>query len=90
MWDERYSGEDFLFGTAPAAFLKAQAHFLTPVQTALAVADGEGSNSVFLAEKGLTVIAMDASQVGVDKARRLAAERSVSIDFRVADILSWD
>ena len=90
MWDERYSGEDFLFGTAPAAFLKAQAHLLTPGQTALAVADGEGRNSVFLAEKGLTVMAMDTSLVGVDKARRLAAERGVSVDFRVADILSWD
>ncbi len=90
MWDERYSGEDFWFGTAPAAFLKAQGHLLTPGQTALAVADGEGRNSVFLAEKGLTVIAMDASRVGVDKARRLAAERGVSVDFRVADILSWD
>ena len=90
MWDERYSGEDFLFGTAPAAFLKAQAHRLTTGQTALAVADGEGRNSVFLAENGLTVVAMDASRVGVDKARRLAAGRGVSIDFRVADILSWD
>ncbi len=90
MWDERYAGEDFWFGTAPAAFLKAQAHFLTPGQTALAVADGEGRNSVFLAEKGLTVVAMDASRVGVGKARRLAAERGVSVDFRVADILSWD
>ena len=90
MWDERYAGEDFWFGTAPAAFLKAQADFLTPGQTALAVADGEGRNSVFLAEKGLTVVAMDASRVGVGKARRLAAERGVSVDFRVADILSWD
>ena len=90
MWDERYSSEDFLFGTAPAAFLKAQTHRLTAGQTALAVADGEGRNSVFLAENGLTVVAMDASRVGVDKARRLAAERGVSIDFRVADILSWD
>ncbi len=90
MWDERYSGEAFLFGTAPAAFLKAQAHLLMPGQNALSVADGEGRNSVFLAEQGLAVTAMDASPVGVDKARRLAAERGVSVDFHVADILSWD
>ncbi len=90
MWDERYSGKDYLFGTAPAAFLEAHAHVLIPGQTALAVADGEGRNSVFLAEKGLKVIAMDASQVGVDKARRLAAERGVAVDFQVADILRWN
>lgn len=90
MWDERYSSDEFLFGTSPAAFLEAQAGLLVPGQTALAVADGEGRNAVFLAEKGLAVTAMDASRVGVDKARRLAAEREVSVDFRVADILCWD
>ena len=25
-WDERYSGEDFSFGTEPNAFLASQAH----------------------------------------------------------------
>ena len=89
MWDKRFSGEEFLFGTSPAAFLEAQVPLLTPGQTALAVADGEGRNSVFLAEQGLAVTAMDASRVGVDNARRLAAERGVSVDFRVADILDW-
>ena len=90
MWDKRYSGEDFLFGTEAAAFVKAQAHLFTPGQTVLCVADGEGRNSVCLAEQGLAVTAMDASPVGVAKARRLAAERGVSIDFQIADILSWE
>jgi SAM-dependent methyltransferase len=90
VWDKRYSGEGFLFGTEPAAFVKAHVHLLTPGQTALCVADGEGRNSVFLAEQGLAVTAMDASPVGVEKARRLAAERGVSIDFRIADVLSWE
>ncbi|WP_366555088.1 SAM-dependent methyltransferase [Aquibaculum sediminis] len=90
MWDERYAGEEFLFGTEPAAFLQAQAHLLVPSQKALAVADGEGRNSVFLAQKGLSVTAMDNSEVGVAKARRLALERGVSVDFKVADILTWD
>jgi SAM-dependent methyltransferase len=90
MWDERYSGQDFLFGTEPAAFLQAHAHLLAPGQRALAVADGEGRNSVFLGQKGLTITAMDGSPVGVAKARRLAAERGVAVDFHVADILKWD
>jgi cyclopropane fatty-acyl-phospholipid synthase-like methyltransferase len=90
MWDERYAGEDYLFGTEPADFLVAHAHLLEPGCRVLAVADGEGRNSVFLAERGLDVVAMDASEVGVAKARALAAERGVSVEFRVADVMSWD
>lgn len=90
MWDERFDRPDYLFGTEPAAFLRAQAHLLEPGARALAVADGEGRNSVFLAERGLAVTAMDASPVGVAKARRLAAERGVEVDFRIADIAGWD
>lgn len=89
MWDERYSAESYVFGTEPAAFLRARANLLEPGQTALAVADGEGRNSVFLAEKGLSVTAMDASSVGIEKAKRLATERGVTIDFQLADIHDW-
>jgi cyclopropane fatty-acyl-phospholipid synthase-like methyltransferase len=65
-------------------------HRLTPGSSVLAVADGEGRNSVFLAEHGLHVTAMDISPVGAAKARRLATERGVSVDVRVADILEWE
>lgn len=88
-WDERYAAPGFLFGTEPNVFLKEQRAHLDPDATALAVADGEGRNSVFLAECGLRVTAMDASEVAVGKARALAAERGVSVDFHVADILEW-
>ena len=89
VWDERYAAPGFLFGTEPNVFLKEQGTHLDPGATALAVADGEGRNSVFLAECGLRVTAMDASEVAVGKARALAAERGVSVDFHVADILQW-
>jgi SAM-dependent methyltransferase len=90
MWDERFGTADYVFGTEPAAFLAARADLLEPGQTALVVADGEGRNSVFLAERGLDVTAMDASPVGVEKARRLAADRGVAVDYHVADIMTWD
>jgi len=90
MWDERFDRPDYLFGTEPAAFLCAQAHLLEPGARALAVADGEGRNSVFLAECGLVVTAMDASPVGVEKARRLAAAHGVDVGFHIADIAEWD
>jgi SAM-dependent methyltransferase len=90
MWNERYAAPGFLFGTEPAAFLKDQSALLAPGGEALAVADGEGRNSIYLAERGLAVTAMDASDVAVAKARALAAERGVAIDFHVADIGAWD
>ncbi|MFV0526155.1 MAG: SAM-dependent methyltransferase [Acidimicrobiales bacterium] len=89
MWDERYSGDEYQFGTRPARFLTAHAGELPTGGSALAVADGEGRNSVFLAESGLAVTAMDISPVGVDKARSLARARGVTVDLRVADILQW-
>lgn len=90
MWDERYTRDDYLFGTEPAAFLAARPDLFTPGLTALVVADGEGRNSVFVAEQGVAVTAMDASPVGAAKAQRLASDRSVSIDFHVGDIHEWD
>ncbi len=88
-WDSRFGGEAYYFGTEPNAFLASQAALLRPGMTALSVADGEGRNSVWLAEHGLAVTAFDLSPVGVEKARRLAASRGVSADHRVANILEW-
>jgi SAM-dependent methyltransferase len=53
------------------------------------VADGEGRNSVWLAQRGLEVTAFDVSPVGVEKARRLAAERGVQVRYDVASVYDW-
>ncbi len=90
MWDERYAQEGYLFGTAPAAFLERHRDRLRPGATALAIADGEGRNSVFMAEQGVAVTAMDGSEIAVAKARALATERGVTVDFHVADIVTWE
>ena len=90
MWDEKYGIKDYLYGTEPSRFLKHNSDVLQVGDKALAIADGEGRNSVFMAEKGLQVTAMDSSAVGMEKARRLAAERGVEVDFRLADLQDWD
>lgn len=89
-WDGRYTGETFLFGTTPNAFLVAQKHRLPATGSALAVADGEGRNGVWLAEQGLDVLAVDASEVGLAKSRKLASERGVSLTQELADLAQWD
>jgi SAM-dependent methyltransferase len=90
MWDERYSTDDYLFGTEPAEFLTRHRDLYTDGMSALAVADGEGRNAVYLAQHGLDVTSMDLSPVGVAKAEALAAERGVAVAMHVADVLDWD
>ncbi len=89
-WDARYAGAGYHFGTAPNAFLASQAFRLRPGLTALCVADGEGRNSVWLAQQGLRVRAFDLSPVGVAKAQALARRAGVEVDFEVRDAAGFD
>ena len=89
-WDSRYDSPDYVFGEAPNAFLAANAHRLEGYRTALAVADGEGRNGVFLAEQGLDVLAIDASPVGLIKADRLAHRRGVRVTTHCLDVADYD
>ncbi len=84
-WNRRFAGDDFLFGTEPNEWLRAHAGVWAPGQRVLCVADGEGRNSVWLAQRGLRVTAFDIAEVGVAKAKRLAAGRGVAVDYQVAD-----
>lgn len=87
-WEERYATPDYAFGTAPSYFLE-QCKPLLPKGKALAVADGEGRNGVWLAEQGLDVTAIDFSPSALAKARALAAERKVAVTFIEADVHAW-
>lgn len=90
MWEDRFASPDYLFGTDPALFLTDHAGHFTPGASVLSVADGEGRNSVFLAGLGCAVTALEYAPSAVDKARRLAAEKGVEVDFRLADVLAHD
>ena len=89
-WQARFAGEDYRFGTEPNAFLKAQSDLLPKHGKALAIADGEGRNGVFLAEQGLDVLSVDFSPNAQVKARKLAAARGVPLRVEQADIINWD
>ncbi|HAA59231.1 MAG TPA: SAM-dependent methyltransferase, partial [Myxococcales bacterium] len=56
MWDEKYNDEEYVYGTEPNDFLKEHVEQL-PKGRVLCLADGEGRNSVFLAEQGFDVTA---------------------------------
>ncbi|GMV59902.1 class I SAM-dependent methyltransferase [Betaproteobacteria bacterium PRO7] len=89
-WDARFAREDYIFGLAPNVFLTQQAHRLAAGMRALCVADGEGRNSVWLAQRGLEVVAFDIAPLGVAKARRFAEGCGVRVDYRVASVEEWD
>jgi cyclopropane fatty-acyl-phospholipid synthase-like methyltransferase len=88
-WEGRFGADGYLFGTAPNAFLAAQKARLPKHGRALSVADGEGRNGVWLAEQGLDVVSMDFSPAAQVKARKLAAERGVSITTEQVDLSNW-
>jgi len=92
MWDERYSDPDYVYGTAPNAFLASVVErikctiSLSHPGRVLSLGEGEGRNAVFLAEHGCIVTAVDASHVGLSKAEKLAKARGVVIKVIHSDL----
>jgi SAM-dependent methyltransferase len=89
-WEARYAAPGYAFGKAPNYFLASCKPLLPRAGRALAVADGEGRNGVWLAEQGLDVTSIDFAPSAQAKARALADERGVHVDIRQADVHSWD
>jgi SAM-dependent methyltransferase len=91
-WDERYSGTEFEWTTRPNQFVATELAGLSPGR-ALDLAAGEGRNTVWLAERGWRVTAVDFSRVGLEKGRKLSAARGVDeaqVDWIVADLRDYE
>ncbi len=87
MWDERYSTDDYVYGTEPNDFLREQASLIGEApKRVLCLADGEGRNGVYLAGLGHWVTSVDASSVGLRKAAQLAEEKGVALTTLNADL----
>ena len=90
IWDSRYAGDAFMYGTAPNDFLREQVAVLPAGARVLCLAEGEGRNAVFLAERGFVVTGVDGSKVGLEKAQKLAAQRGVKLENIVADLREFE
>lgn len=88
-WDNKYNQEAYAYGLLPNIYLASHQDLLKHCKTALVPGDGEGRNSVWLAELGLIVRSVDLSPVGVEKARRLAQSRGVELDCLCHDLAEW-
>lgn len=89
MWEQRYGGESYHYGTEPNDFLRASEHHL-PDGPVLCLAEGEGRNAVFLAGSGREVHSVDLTETGVAKTVRLAAARGVEVRAAAADLATHD
>ena len=88
MWDERFSGLEYVYGTEPNDFLVSVASKI-PQGKILCLADGEGRNGTYLATLGYDVVTVDASSVGLAKAQKLAQEKQVEIITIHADLADF-
>ncbi len=88
-WNERYATAEYVWKADPNDFLVAETDGLAPGR-ALDLACGEGRNAVWLAEQGWTATGVDFSDAGLDKGRRLAADRGVEATWVCADATAWD
>lgn len=84
-WNDRYSTEEFAYGTAPNNYLKETLEKLD-IGTILFPAEGEGRNAVYAAKLGWNVSAFDISSEGKNKALKLAQSQNVIIDYQVGEL----
>lgn len=89
-WNKRFDDAEYIFGTEPNAFLKSQKFRLKTGAKALAVADGEGRNGVWMAGLGLDVLSVDFSPVALQKAQALATKNGVPLRTECVDLSSWN
>lgn len=88
-WNERFSKEGYAYGGEANEFLKNTINLL-PKGRILCLGEGEGRNALFLAMAGYNVTAVDISEVGLQKTRKRAEEKNVTIQTIQADLTEFD
>lgn len=81
-WNQRFSGDEFIYGTEPNSFFKEQIIKLSPGKILLP-GEGEGRNAVYAAKLGWSVDSVDFSSTAKLKAERLAEQNNVKINYHV-------
>ena len=84
-WDERFSADDYVYGTDPNQFFKEQLDILNPGRL-LMLAEGEGRNAVYAAKLNWHVDAVDFSEQARLKALKLAEKENLNINYTVCNL----
>jgi 2-polyprenyl-3-methyl-5-hydroxy-6-metoxy-1,4-benzoquinol methylase len=90
-WNERYAAQPIVWAVDPGGFLGGEVGDRPPGR-ALDLGAGEGRTTVWLAERGWRVTAVDFSDVGLDKGRQRAEALGVgaNVEWVCADLLDYD
>ena len=83
-WNQRYRAGEQLF-EEPSPLVTRYSGELKPAR-ALDLACGAGRNSLYLADQGWQVTAVDGSALAIEILRERAAGRNLAIDTQVADL----
>lgn len=85
-WDSVYSARNSVVEPALPGVFGEHGELFPHNGTALEIACGTGAASVWLAQRGLAVHAVDVSQRAIEHARALAEQRCVSVRFDAVDL----
>ncbi len=88
-WNQRYAAEELVWGAEPNRFVEEEFRAVSPRGRALDIACGEGRNAIWLAKRGWVVTAVDYSAIALERARRLAAEQVVEVEWIEADVTTF-
>lgn len=88
-WDTKYSGDGYELHQKPSDLLVGWLDRL-PSGRALDLACGTGRNSLFLAEQGYVVTAIDISPIAIEMAEKSARDKGLTINWIVADLDSYE
>jgi SAM-dependent methyltransferase len=90
MWHQRFSDDEYFYGTAPNDFLKDASVHIPKGSSVISLGEGEGRNAVFLAQQGHQVTAVDMALSGLDKTQELASKQGVTVSVEHADLSIYE
>ncbi len=88
-WNDKFKSDSFVYGEEPNEFVKESYELIKSAKSVLCLGEGEGRNAIFLAKKGLSVLALDASDIGLLKMRKKALSQGLEIGVCHTLIENW-
>ena len=89
-WEKRFAAPNISTGPCLMPSSSRRRALLPKSGKALAVADGEGRNGVWLAEQGLDVLSVDFSPKAPGQGEGAGGARGVTVRTVQADVTAWD
>lgn len=93
-WSRLFAGSNFYYGYDPGPVARRAVRYHRPLQkmggTALDAGSGEGQDLVYLAECNYEATGVEWTSEGIEKTRRLLAERQQTATLIQTDLRDWN